>query len=604
METLRNEQLGSQEIKSFFWLRIFSTIIDLSIISSISILIQAILIHFLYVAFNSIWMAVLLLYYTSCYQTLNGVTIGRLLTGLQLVCKDLQPLNIKKLVLRELILKGLFLFIIPSFISEYCFSKQSVFFYVLVYSLVFIFSILFLLLLRKPWWEMVSNTLTIKNYSENKIPVFNLFMTYTALILISTMVIVVPFISNKNLLFNQYRPAYPKTSETKSYGEYVKQHAKDPVDYVFDLFEKYDIVVISERMHPEYTQYELYSKIVEDPRFKERVGNIFSETGSVSFQDTLNSLLQTKYESEDSLNKYTAILQRNSNGVWPLWDNTNMFDMLKRVNRLNTSLTDTSQQLHWYFTDLPVDWGKMTKETQLAAYTDKRRDSLEASVVINVHNQVISKQPRKKSLVIMNTRHGYGHIDKRFPQSIQDEFHGTTAFLQEALPGKVANILIHSITQKYAYMFTPTQNGKWDRVFEDIGNPDGGFDFSGSPFGEDQFDLAFIYTKGMLFKDVFTGYIFYKPLTAHFKKEGFPYEFKNFEDTMIRRASILSEEYIVNIKKQIDYCKKHPNDSVSSDSVKYALLYNVYQIVWGATKLLLSYLIAIFFYRKNRKMIL
>ena len=138
METLRNEQLGSQEIKSFFWLRIFSTIIDLSIISSISILIQAILIHFLYVAFNSIWMAVLLLYYTSCYQTLNGVTIGRLLTGLQLVCKDLQPLNIKKLVLRELILKGLFLFIIPSFISEYCFSKQSVFFYVRVYSLVFI----------------------------------------------------------------------------------------------------------------------------------------------------------------------------------------------------------------------------------------------------------------------------------------------------------------------------------------------------------------------------------------------------------------------------------------------------------------------------------
>ena len=103
---------------------------------------------------------------------------------------------------------------------------------------------------------------------------------------------------------------------------------------------------------------------------------------------------------------------------------------------------------------------------------------------------------------------------------------------------------------------------------------------------------------------MFTGYIFYKPLTAHFKKDGFPYEFKNFEDTMIRRASILSEEYIVNIKKQIDYCKKHPNDSVSSDSVKYALLYNVYQIVWGATKLLLSYLIAIFFYRKNRKMIL
>jgi hypothetical protein len=370
------------------------------------------------------------------------------------------------------------------------------------------------------------------------------------------------------------------------------------------LFEKYDVVVISERLHPEYTQYDLYSKIVEDPRFKERVGNIFSETGSVSFQDTLNSLLRTKFKSEDSLNKYTALLQRNSNGVWPLWDNTNMFDMLKRVNRLNTSLADTSQQLHWYFTDLPVDWGKMTKETQHAAYTDKRRDSLEASVVINVHNRVISKQCRKKSLVIMNTRHGYGHIDKRFPQSVQDEFHGTTAFLQEALPGRVANIMIHSITQKYAYMFTPTQNGKWDRVFEDIGNPDAGFDFSGSPFGDDKFDLAFIYTKGMLFKDVFTGYIFYKPLNAHYKKEGFPYEFYNFEDTMIRRASILSEDYVINIKKQIEKSKINPQEVASSESIKYAILYNSYQIIWGTIKLLLSYLDALFFYRKKPNLIL
>jgi hypothetical protein len=544
--------------------------------------------------------AVLLLYYISCYQTLKGITIGRLLTGLQLVNKDLQPLDFKKVVLRELISKGLFLFIFPAFINEYCFSKQSVFFYLLVYSMVFLFSIFFLLVVRKPWWELVSSTRTIKKYSENSILISYLFIAYTALIISSMMVIVLPFIGNKNLLLNQYRPIYPKTYETNNYGDYVKQHAKDPVDYVFDLFDKYDVVVISERMHPEYTQYDLYTRIVEDPRFKERVGNIFSETGSVSFQDTLNSLLKTKYDSDDSLNKYTAILQRNSNGVWPLWDNTNMFDMLKRVNRLNASLADTSQQLHWYFTDLPVDWGKMTKETQLAAYTDHRRDSLEASVVINVCKQLISKQHRKKALVIMNTRHGYGHINKKFPQSIQDEFHGTTAFLQEALPGKVANIMIHTITQKYAYMFTPIQNGKWDRVFDDIGNPDTGFDFEGSPFGEDQFDLAFIYTKGMLFKDVFTGYIFYKPLTAHYKKEGFPYEFNNFEDTMIRRASILSEDYVANIKKQIENSKSNPKNAVSSDSVKYALLYNSYQIIIGAIKLFFSYLVAMFFYRKNR----
>ncbi len=67
-------------------------------------------------------------------------------------------------------------------------------------------------------------------------------------------------------------------------GEYVKQHAKDPVDYVFDLFQKYDIVEISERLHPEYTQYDLYSKIVGDPRFVERVGNIFTKRAQLVFK--------------------------------------------------------------------------------------------------------------------------------------------------------------------------------------------------------------------------------------------------------------------------------------------------------------------------------
>ncbi len=60
---------------------------------------------------------------------------------------------------------------------------------------------------------------------------------------------------------------------------------------------------------------------------------------------------------------------------------------------------------------------------------------------------------------------------------------------------KVANIMIHSITQKYAFMFTPTQNGKWDRVFNDFGNPDVGLDFEGCPFGEDKFNLVFIAEK-------------------------------------------------------------------------------------------------------------
>jgi uncharacterized RDD family membrane protein YckC len=370
MQNQKTELVGVQKPKSFFWLRLFSTIIDFSVISSLAIIIHTILLFFMFISYIAIWVTILILYYACCYYQLNGVTLGRLLTGLQLVSIGLHTLSMKQILIRELILKGIVLIIIPAYISEYGFSKQTVFFDVLVYSLVFLISILLLLIIQKTWWEL------------------------------------------------------------------------------------------------------------------------------------------------------------------------------------------------------------------------------------------ISKQCRNKSLVIMNTWHGYGHIGKRFPQSIQDEFHGTTAYLQEAFPGKVANVMIHTVTQKYGYMFTPIHNGKWDRVFEDLGNREAGFDFLGSPFGEELFDLAFIAAKDMLFKDVFTGYIFYKPLTLHLKKESFPYEFNNFEDTMIRRASILNGDYVASIKEQIDDINKNPNDAVSSETFKYSLLYNSYLILWGSIKLLLSFVIALFFYRRKRKLML
>ncbi len=86
-------------------------------------------------------------------------------------------------------------------------------------------------------------------------------------------------------------------------------------------------------MHLEYTQYELISKIISDKRFIDSVANIFTECGSVSFQDTLNNYMRTSFKSGEDLDRGTATLQRNSNAIWPLWSNTNLFDLLKTVNQ-------------------------------------------------------------------------------------------------------------------------------------------------------------------------------------------------------------------------------------------------------------------------------
>jgi hypothetical protein len=96
-----------------------------------------------------------------------------------------------------------------------------------------------------------------------------------------------------------------------------------------------------------------------------------------------------------------------------------------------------------------------------------------------------------------------------------------TGFLMAACPGKVANVMVNGtgllVGQRGNPMgATAIQDGKWDAAFAAAGNPNRGFDFKGSPFGGDSFDyfpvpVPLRYT----YQDVFTGFVFYKPLAEH-----------------------------------------------------------------------------------------
>lgn len=61
-----------------------------------------------------------------------------------------------------------------------------------------------------------------------------------------------------------------------------------------------------------------------------------------------------------------------------------------------------------------------------------------------------------------------------------------------------------------------------DAAFARVGNPGRGFSFAGSPFGRDRFDLHHRAEKGRRYQDVFTGFVFYRPLEAHRLALGVP----------------------------------------------------------------------------------
>jgi hypothetical protein len=586
---------NQNRLRIMFWQRAISALIDILFISCISYIVRLLIIQFIFIDSFTVFAIIWFLYYSVCYIVLKGRTLAKVITGLQVIATRNEEIGAKHIIIREVVCKFIILLIIPAFLLNgiQIYEKSHILLTIAFIIALVITTTGILLLFKKTWWELLSRTKTTKNIVTHKTLRLISFIAIVSIFIITIFVKIYPIIKYSHQLKTTFYPKYPVNSETRKYASFIKTHSQDPVDYIFGLFEKYDLVVLSERMHPEYTQYELISKIISDKRFADKIGNIYTECGSISFQDTLNNYLNTVFTNEDSLNKATALLQRNSNSIWPLWGITNLFDLLKLVNKLNSNSVD-SLKINWYFTDIPVNWETMTPTNYLKQVQNENRDKIMADHIIHVYeNKVLKNERRKKGLVIMNFRHGYGLIRDDKGKKTNHPFNtfNTTAFLMDSLQNIICNIMINTVSMKYGIIFTPIQNGKWDRAFSIIGNPDFGLDFVNSPFGQDKFD-GFIGNPSneLKYKDVFTGFIFYKPLEQHVKKEGFPYMLYNFEDSLLRRAKCVSLSQVEVWNNGIKYFKK---TIVSTEPLPYAFFYNLITNVGLPVVILLALILSI-----------
>jgi hypothetical protein len=213
----------------------------------------------------------------------------------------------------------------------------------------------------------------------------------------------------------------------------------------------------------------------------------------------------------------------------------NFYDFHKKLYLLNKGLPD-SQKINMYYSDMPFSWDGMTPE-KYKTYKDAlpERDKIMANQIIKKFKEIQkSDEPGKKALVIMNYRHAFN--DFQFADGTKAGNVGK--YLFEEFPGKVANVMFNSVallpgTTDNNAVDAPIQGGKWDAAFEVTGNRDVGFNFEGSPFGNDYFDYFTFRKHNLKYKDVFNGYIFYKPLREHKLVIGIPGFFNNGYDKII-----------------------------------------------------------------------
>ena len=581
-----------------FWRRFFSALTDLIFIYCLGFLSQLLLMQWIFfdpfIVFAVCW----ILYYSTCYTFFNGRTFAKALTSLQIVSLDNKRAAPRQIVIREVVSKFILLLLIPcSIIHRVHFYTKSQLWGTLAVVLIVALAMLILFFINKrPWWEMLSSTKTIRNRESSQMVRLAAFLAIAGIFILTISLKIDYCNKERRHFWTRNIPEYPVNKETKEYAGFIKTHSADPVEYVFGLFKKYDLVVLDERLHPEVTQYELISKIVGDPRFASNIGNIYTELISQSYQDSLTHYLITRFPNENTLNKATAWLEVNTDGLWPIWGNTNLFDFLKYVNKINTNSPD-SLKLNWYCTDLPIDWVKMTPLKYRNLPRKEKRDKIMADYITGIYKDKVAKnETRKKGLVIMNFWHGYGRIHDSNGNKTGHFFNTlcTTAILMDSLPGKVCNVIINRAPLGlFSTFFGPGQYGKWDKAFDIAGNPDAGFDFENSPFGNDNFD-DFLWNSSseLKYKDVFTGFIFYKPLEQHIQKDGFPYMFYNFRDTLLRRSSCLGESYKEGIR---EYIRNYQGKTQSRD-IPYAIYYNFIMNIGLSLIIALNLLICLGFY--------
>lgn len=597
---------SQNRLKAMFWRRAFSALIDVVFIFCIGYLLHLLIIQLVYIDSFIVFAIIWISYYSGCYFLLKGRTLAKVITGLQVFTNTNKEIGVINIIIREIVCKFFIFLPIPFYlinnvrIYESTRPPTAVQTTLIYITVIVTITLVWLLIFKKTWWESISSTKTIKYSVARRTIRFVSFTAIVSIFIITVYIKIHPFFNDRRIATTFY-PGYPANAETRKYADFIKTHSQNPVDYIFSLFDKYDLVVLNERLHPEYSQYELIMNIIDDKRFAGKIGNIYTEIGSVSFQNTLNKYLNTVFPDEDSLNKATAFLQRNCDAIWPLWGNTNLFDLLKHVNKINGQSAD-SLKINWYFTDIPVNWETMTPENYKKLPRKEKRDKLMADHIISVYkNKLAKNERRKKGLVIMNWWHGYGLIRDMNGKKTNHYFNktNTTAFLMDSLPNKVCNVLINTATLRFGLIFLPVQNGKWDRAFNISGNPNVGFDFENSPLGSDKFDGLTGYPSDELkYKDVFTGFIFYKPLEQHIKKTGFPYMLYNFKDSLIRRAKCISVSYEESFKNEIKYYK---NDNIETEKLPYAYSYNLIVTFGFSIIIFLTLIICWIFYLTKMK---
>jgi hypothetical protein len=172
----------------------------------------------------------------------------------------------------------------------------------------------------------------------------------------------------------------------------------DAVSAVLDAFAEHRVVALGEGPHGNEQGHAFRMKLIQDPRFAERVNDILVEFGSGKYQSLMDRFVQGDLIARDDLKR----TWQDTTASGTVWDRPIYEEFFRTVRAVNLSLPK-DRQLRVLLGDAPIDWSLVHSHAALRRW-GMQKDAHAAALI---KNEVLAKG--RRALVIF----GDGHLQGR-----------------------------------------------------------------------------------------------------------------------------------------------------------------------------------------------
>jgi hypothetical protein len=325
-------------------------------------------------------------------------------------------------------------------------------------------------------------------------------------------------------IFSSYLPAQNK-NELEPYLKTLSDKGEDPVKFVLNKFDNYDLLIFDDALHSAYEPFMFYQKLIKEPDFKKRVKYIFLEVISINKQPCIDSYMKSSPENQSLL--YSAF-QDDFSGYG--WAYQTYFDLLHTIYTVNQNLAD-SEKIKVLAVNNPVYWSEIKTPEDVGLF----RQSLignDYSMYMIILNYMANFKENRKGIFLTNTRHAYKGIKDKQNNLYWD----CGTFFHQWHPGKTYSIRVHNVnlyieskkevsplqvkttagTENYNLKWVRIEKGKWDYVFREYGNKPVAFDLKDTPFGNTPYigNHMLYAAAGQTIYDAYDALVFLAPIDS------------------------------------------------------------------------------------------